>query len=153
MPEPTGWTWLPLDASKLEKHERTEIDGVEVNVFMSPYDVPEAVRGRYDVAVGRLLIEFKYFDEEKPVVDEPHGDHIVLRVGKNSGRLLGIQLDADALKAKQVGLRVFVEQVRKAINELSNTRSKDPSRIRNYQVTEEVITDHSAELFKELVEA
>jgi SMC interacting uncharacterized protein involved in chromosome segregation len=147
---------VSLDPSKLERHEHTKTDGVEIHVFMSPYDVPEAVRGRFDPSSRRFVIEFKYLDEEK-ATDEPHGEYIVLRVGKNSKRLLGLQINVEALKERQVGVRVFVPNlvasIRKAIGELSKTRHLQPSRLRNYEVAEEVIADRSEQLFKELVEA
>lgn len=155
MPASGQSRWLQLDPSKLERHERTEMDGVEVHVFMSPYDVPEAVRGRLDASIGKFVIEFKYLDEEKSL-NEPHGEHIVLRVGKNSKRLLGLEIDVDALKARQVGV-VFaprlVESVKKAITELAKSHPAKPSRLRNYEVAGEVIAERGEQLFKALVEA
>jgi hypothetical protein len=70
---------------------------------MSPYDVPQALRGRYDKAAKRFVIEFRYLGDED-TRDESGGEHVVLRLGRNSGRIYGIVLDVDAMKASWVQL-------------------------------------------------
>jgi hypothetical protein len=150
MPDSPEAAWVRL-SPELRKRE-TKSDGVEV--FVSPYDVPEAVRGRYDEKAKRFVIEFKYLDDEK-ASGEHEGEPVALRVGKNSGRLFGIQIDVEALKSKDnaVLLGAVTEFIANAMTAFQAKPKPDVSRLDNYQVAKEVITDRSAQLFQELVKA
>ena len=50
--------WVPLDAAQLSPAKRQRIQGVDITVVMSPYDVPEAVRGQYDEGIHRFGLNF-----------------------------------------------------------------------------------------------
>ncbi len=95
--------WVRLDSEKLNTPQQEAIRGVNITVRMSPYDVPEAVRGYYDEDQERFVIEFRYIGEE-PFRRKQKGKHITLRVGRHSGRLYGIEVDVKAMKAQSVDL-------------------------------------------------
>jgi len=103
--------WIEVDPSAVNPPKTEELDGVEVTVLMSPYDIPKALRGRYDKSSKRFVIEFHYIGDEA-TRDEPSEGHLVLRLGKNSGRLYGIILDVDAMKASWVQLAILALQKR-----------------------------------------
>lgn len=86
--------WIELDPEWLDRRRElnTTNDGVEVLVFVSPYDVPDAVRARRDKRAEVFLIEFRYIQEEA-WVRHPCNRMIALRTGSHSGRLLGIEID------------------------------------------------------------
>ncbi len=144
--------WIRLDPSKLEKPERSIVgDHIEVQVFMSPYDVPEAVGGQYDAQIKRFVIEFKYLDDEK-YNKVSQAEHLAVRIGKNSGRLLGIELDVDALKAQAVGLKIITPKVveRMAIEAVDHlAKSGNEPRMANYRIAREIIAGHGERLFDE----
>jgi hypothetical protein len=83
-------TWIKLDTSRLNPEYRAEIGGVETTVRLSPHDIPLAVRAVKDVSAGRLIIEFKYLDDE-PFELTPEGT-LTLRVGRYSRRLFGVEV-------------------------------------------------------------
>lgn len=96
--------WHRLDPREFGLLGRTENrSGVEITMLISPYDFPNAVRGEFDSAGGCLRIEFRYIqteDCETRDLDE----YVRIRVGKNSGRIYGIEVDVARLKAGQVTL-------------------------------------------------
>ena len=149
-------TWLKLDPTEFQRPERTEIDGIKVHVFVSPYDVPEAVRGRYDFASKRLFVEFKYLDDEKSV-EKPVDAVSTVRVGKNSGRILAIHVYVGPLEGKHVGagsyMPKFARAFKLAIDKFSESQQIDSSRLKNYEVAEEVISERGEQLFKEVIGA
>ena len=97
--------WLPVDAAAYDSDETVVRRGVEFHVFLSPYDLPEAVRGRLDPAAKRFVIEFRYLSEERAtevVVDA----NVRFHVGKRSRRLQSIEVDVRGLGATQIALRI-----------------------------------------------
>src|SRR5437870_9940540 len=101
--------WVKLDTTQLNPETHENIRGVDITVVMSTYDVPEAVRGNYDESLKRFVIEFRYIGDE-PYTCREQADNIALRIGKNSGRLYGIEVNVDAIRATAVSLRVKVIQ-------------------------------------------
>lgn len=93
--------WVRLNAEKLNMPKRQAVRGADITVRMSPYDVPEAVRGYYDEELKRFVIEFRYIGDE-PFRQKQKGEHITLRMGRHSGRLYGIEVDVGAMKAQRV---------------------------------------------------
>ena len=113
--------WLPLkiseDAVELESVTR---DGVHITLVMSPFDIPEAVRGSYDDESGLFSIEFRYPVMEKKTTRAAGAEHVTLVVGKNSERLYRIEIDVRSLGANQVTLQTIVpHQVQKAIEDFA----------------------------------
>jgi len=111
--------WISVNLnSKLAP--KTILDrGVLVSVQASPHDVPKAVRGGWDPAIQRFVIEFRYLDNET-YVKERGDENLTLRIGKNSHRLLGLELDLKSLRASTVALE-FTHALRdKAMREIEN---------------------------------
>ena len=134
--------WVRLDAEKLNTPQLQAIRGVNITVRMSPYDVPEAVRGYYDKVQRRFVIEFRYIDDE-PLQKKQKGEHITLRIGRHSGRLYGIEVDIDAMKSQAVDLN-------QAIDSLASLPRKR-SRHENYEIAKKAITEKKDEIFASLV--
>lgn len=82
------------------------VQGVILDVVVSPYDVPEAVRG-FKTAAGRFRIEFRYIDGPEPA-SSPQilNNHVVAFEGRHSKRLLALEVDIDAMGAQAVGLSI-----------------------------------------------
>src|SRR6266853_4092407 len=97
--------WIPVtEPLPLEKRQ---LEGVKVDVLVSPYDVPEGVRGFVSKDHKAFLIEFKYISQED-TIDRPQSESVKLRVGRNSGRLYAIELDLQKFGADHVQLRLEV---------------------------------------------
>lgn len=115
-------TWHYLDTSKFMKPEADSERGVRVELSLSPYDVPEAVRGYFSEDIRRFVIEFRYIQDE-PWERREAGEHVTLRVGKGSQRLYGIEVDVETLSADSVTLAI--ESAKDAINSLAaDTKSR-----------------------------
>lgn len=138
--------WLQVDLDTETPEDRQLIRGVKVKLLVSPYDIPEAVRGFYDEQKHRFVIEFRYIGDE-PTELQPQDRHITLVVGKNSGRLYGIEIDVDTLKVEVVGLRMeIIKEVNEALDNLVQ-KSISPSRRDNYRLTKDAISARQEQLF------
>jgi hypothetical protein len=87
--------WIPLDLHEFKKSETKNMRGVDVEVSISPYDLPVAVRVGTENRVYRL--EFKYLNgdsTEKTRVSEG----INLHVGTNSDRIYAIDFEIDRMR-------------------------------------------------------
>lgn len=79
---------------------------VLVNLVVSPYHIPEAVRG-VRLGDGRFRVEFRYIDGE-----EPHGkaikldSHVTAFEGRLTRRLLALEIDVAGIGARTVGVTV-----------------------------------------------
>src|SRR5215469_16495810 len=88
----TSGPWIRVSVPQPKASEQ-QSKGVVVSYHYSPHDLPVAVRGSFDAGSGRVVIEFKYLDTE--VFDTRQiDDYVALRIGKNSARLLGMELNA-----------------------------------------------------------
>jgi hypothetical protein len=123
--------WIEVEPSELSTPQTMKRDGVSITVTSSPYDLPDGVRGAFDANLGKFVIEFRYVGAE-PTVKELHDKYIVLRLGKNSGRLYAIEIDVEAAKAGWVTL------IQKAIDERSRDAHK-PRRLTNYEITRKLV--------------
>lgn len=150
--------WIPVDLADDTKAEKTFIRGVEVELFASPYDVPEAVRSRFDQDKNRFIIDFKYVGSEK--TKEFIFEHVTYVIGDVSSRLYGLEIDVRALKVDGVGISVALQQ--KGPQELAATirdqatgaidllLSKQPLknfRQENYKLAKDAILAKQDELF------
>jgi hypothetical protein len=135
--------WLELDPSAYEMPEERSVKGVTFHVFVSPYDLPEAIRGVYDGVRKLFLIQFRYLNDEP--ADRHHvAPHVVVSLGRTSHRLHGIEVDVDSLRAEQVCLKIS-----EAIDHIpvdGKTKAPKP----NYAVTKKVLNDKWRELSGEL---
>jgi hypothetical protein len=143
--------WLNLDLDT-ETPERTqEIRGVQVELLVSPYDIPEAVRAFFDKSKERYVIEFKYIGYE-PTVPQVEDRYTTIIIGENSGRLYGMELDVNALRAESVELRMRVAtEVHEAIDHLVN-KPANPVRLGNYRLVKDAISLTEQELFLPLLQ-
>lgn len=132
--------WIQVDPTKVDIETTATRKGVAFQVFISPYDLPEAVRGRFDPTVRRFVIEFRYLldePEERLAIDQ----HVTLILGTKSNRLLRIQVDTDGLGADQVALRI-----NQAIDQLpQRLKSRVPND--NLRVAKRVLDETEPALF------
>jgi len=147
----TGWVKLePAQFENVKTQKR--IRGIDVDVYISPYDIPEAVRGYFDEDLDRFVIEFRYIEDER-TEQHPQSEKVTLRLGKYSQRIYAIEIDVKALKAKAVSLNLNLleDEVEGALNAFA---SESPSRMRetNYALTRDVIDQEKEEIFEPLIE-
>lgn len=143
--------WIKLDQLALVQRnaESHSERGVQINLALSPFDVPEALRGHFDAAIKRFVIEFRYMQEEAWSLRK-EDEYLSLRIGRHSSRLHGIEIDVVALRAKHVAL-MMLPQIDKALARLS--AREHSKRGRNYQVVRSVMQQEEPQLRQELAAA
>ncbi len=133
--------WISLDPELLSTVERTEEPGgVEVVIGLSPFDIPEKVRGGYNEKSNRFVIEFKYIDESERHVPTKLDNHITVLAGENSNRLYEIQIDVDAIGARSVQLSLATEAIERVAN-----KSK-PRKQKLYGMAKRIVESKESEL-------
>jgi len=143
--------WMRLDPATLNRSFQERIRGVQINVLLSPYDVPLAVRGYFDKSLDRFVIEFKYLGDEPEAKRKLKQDeNITLRVGQNSRRLLGIEVNVHRMEVRAVGLQMRVARVIKEALEDFVAREGTKPRSSSYRVAKAVIAERERELLGEL---
>lgn len=85
--------WHLIDTSHFMKPQTSTEGGVRVEFSLSPYDIPEAVRGYFDERSRKSIIEFRYIQEE-PCDRVSINEQVAVLLGKRSFRLYGIEIDA-----------------------------------------------------------
>ena len=137
--------WISLDPSAFQRNECSQVDGVEIIVGLSPYDVPEKVRGYFNDEIGRFVIEFQYLGNEEERVADHEDKHVKLLIGNHSNRLYEIHIDVEKLAVREVGLKLLLPEVDEAIGKLA---SKLPysNRKRHYELAKDVISENREKL-------
>jgi hypothetical protein len=129
--------WIPLSNAQFPIEHRS-LQGVKVDVLVSPYDVPEAVRGHFDHSKRCFTIEFKYISQEA-IVERSQDPNVKLWVGRNSGRLYAIELDLAKFSGNSVQLRLEVaEELRNVLTHLVK-QPIFPMRESNYRMAKKVV--------------
>jgi len=140
--------WIQLDPETLNRVTTEHVDGIEISVGMSPYDLPDGVRGRYSKQIDRFVIRFRYLgkakEEYRPVATS--NPNIVFMVGVHSGRLHEIHVDVKSAGTDKVSLQMLVPQLESAIEALG---SRIPRRTKNFAVARDVISEKGEQLFRE----
>lgn len=88
--------WIKTQFRASEMRRKRKIPGSKMELFVSPYDVPEAIRGYKRANSDKFVIELKYLldDEEQKTVD--YGSSVRFHVGKSSERVYAIEIDLDS---------------------------------------------------------
>lgn len=136
--------WHKVDSQALNLGQTEQFRGAEIKVFVSPYDIPEAVSGGFDPAIDRFVIAFKYLNEER-TYHQRQDDVISLRLGKNSGRIWAIEVDTNALGAKHLSLELQ-GVIDEAINRFAHS-GHSPMTPASGRITRDVISLNRDALF------
>ncbi len=72
---------IKLNRFRINRPRRKTIDGVDINVFVSPYDIPEEVSGDYNKDRDVFVIAFHYAGDDEPR-SRPDFDDVLWQFGK-----------------------------------------------------------------------
>src|SRR5215216_5512884 len=114
----SDWLYLGLTPTDFAQ-EKTSATGVLNTSLPSPYDVPEAARIDVDEAHNRLFIEFQYISNE-PFAKVQEASGLTFCLGKNSGRLYGIEVELD--KVQEATVDGLTGQITQTISKLAANR-------------------------------
>jgi len=128
--------------------EGKDLHGVKVEVLVSPYDVPQAVRGYFCDGRKFFTIEFRYISSEKEMIEKSLEEHVTVKIGKNSQRLYAISLDMQSLQANSIKLRLEVAETLK--NVLTHLIQQPVSAIResNYKLAKEAVEQNESRILQ-----
>jgi hypothetical protein len=118
-----------------------------VSFGVSSHNIPTAIRGSYDSTNNRFVVELRYLDGEDYVRSLEEDGATVLRLGKNSRRLLGIELRTPALTGQlpKDGFQLSairqrtLEKLRSAVAKLETTKGQDPQ---SYRLAYKAVVDN-----------
>ncbi len=133
--------WIQVNPHELNKPKVERRNGVDIQVFVSPYDIPDAVRGNYDQSRRVFVVDFRYLADDEDKVEHGGDEHIKYFVGRESRRLHRIEIDVDRLDVNAVGL-----EVNKVIANLPEA-DRRPSRRGNYEAAGRILENKKEELF------
>lgn len=119
--------WVRVDAKDLHSSsEQRTVNGVEIEIGLSPFDIPKRVRGGFDESLDRFVVEFMYLINDEPKKEEKLDDNLTVIVGKHSDCLYEIRIDVNRLGANLVSLKVRKnEPLRREQLELLTSEVKD----------------------------
>lgn len=103
--------WLPIKSDDFDVKSKGKRDGIHFEVSMSPYDIPQKVRGFFCKNRKRFVIEFKYLTDEA-TKQRKLTPEVVASEGIKSGRLYTLEVDIQQLGVDKVSLLVkpLIEQ-------------------------------------------
>lgn len=137
MPETGGvHKWTILDQEEWNQPQPESLQGVNIVAYVSPYDVPEAVRGYYDKDNQKFIIEFKYIGGREALKSATQDKHVTLWVGRDSRRLHRIDFKGEPQEPKWT-LQI-VPEVDEAIDELASEHQLPP-RTGNYELAKRIL--------------
>lgn len=137
------------------------VPGMILDVVVSPYDVPEAVRG-IKTADGRFRVEFRYIDGPEPASSPQTLDnHVVAFEGRYSKRLLALEVDVDAIGVQAVGLSIsthdqVAERLRQRIDSALNAvvaRHTEPRDKQMFETTKAALKTRESDLLNQMAGA
>ena len=143
--------WIRINQLKYDQpHEIGLSAGGEEDVFILPYEIPRWVRGYYDDARHRFVIEFEYITDERIKSKRFGPPGVTTMVGRKTGRIRGFEIDIDALEAPSASFRLkAVQQALAGAREQPQPPHADPwSRVElNSHIADKILQDRQTEVF------
>lgn len=136
--------WISIDSSTLQDKQVEKKYGVKIVIGLSPFDIPEAVRGDYNARLDRFVIEFKYLGGTEDLVIGFEDKELSLWFGKKSGCLYKIHVDVKQMETESIGVRLMLD-VDTALKSLEH-KKKYHNRIRHFKAAKAAIKENESEL-------
>ena len=111
-----------------------------MGLHLSTYDVPRSGSADFDPQSGTLSVKFRYIDEE-PSHHQVLDEHIAIRYGKNSGKILEIVIHVAKGNIGEVRLNVTqaLDKVERALRDQME-HSKRFNQRKNYEGVNTLLT-------------
>jgi hypothetical protein len=153
--------WVEVDWEKLNQPRSEKINGIEVTVYFSPYDMPEEVKGEYRDTDQRFAIQFRYLGGEEPIDHRDADKYVRLGIGRETKRLHEILVDVTGLRADRVFLKMqpsvlgdeVADEVKKVITEFAEASPPGAAPMGNYAAASEVLTQQREQVYSALAGA
>lgn len=139
--------WLTTDIRQLNTAVREATKGVHAELRLSPYDIPQAMRGYRLSGTPWFVIEIKYLNSGEKVKTRLHNEYTAIEVGVESERVYKIKFDVEKLKCKNIALSVVA---RSALKSLAQDPLKGSRLIDQYRAAGEALSMVQDRLFEEV---
>jgi hypothetical protein len=139
--------WIHVDAKQLRQPEpRQETHrGMNLSVHVSPYDIPEAVKGTYDDSSEAFVIHFRYLDAPSQCKEAVMKNGVKFHLDRQ-GRILRVLLPKPLLC--RAGAESLAVNLQSAVNEMEGHWLCRESR-ENHLFANEVICGKRDYLFRD----
>jgi hypothetical protein len=144
--------WIRVDPRQLRHPQpRQETHrGINLTFHVSPYDIPEAVRGYYDSVRNVCVIQFRYLDAPVPARDPVRQGEVAFYLDKQGQRILSVEIPKSNL-SKAAPEQIFLN-LQSAVTEMAKKRP-EPRNFENYDFANEVLSEKQECLFRDFTEA
>lgn len=132
--------WMKVDQDMVNAPLDDSMVGIDLKLFVSPYDIPIALKGDYNESISKFVIELEYDSPDEELAAPDVADHITFYSGLHSGRLHKIELDVDKANAGTVELQIIADKIGSAITRLRTSQPKKYPRKRNYVAAQRAIS-------------
>lgn len=138
--------WKPITFEHSDLILKAKIRDQEVEVMMSPYDVPEFIRA-YAIEDEWHVIEFKYISNEEETVEFGVDSHAFYVVGKSSGRLYSFRFNEKSPLFQGVGSDPGIKwaELDRLIKEIMENQ-KDTMKRRSYGLVKKAVQKTNIDL-------
>lgn len=140
--------WIPLEPGTLNKQQSATINGVKVQTFPSPFDVPDAFRFSYIQQDERVKVEFQYIGGDEPKQEITMDDFMFL-VGKRSHRLFSFAFHIGKFERPDVLKKKLLEQLN-LMETVLLSQFNDQRRTSNYNIAREISKEHVGQISSEI---
>jgi hypothetical protein len=141
--------WTEVKDSELNKVRQAVVRNTTIEVYVSPFDVPEAVRAEYDKATDTFVFLLRYIGGEEKVSLSTTDDGVRLFTGRHSGRLRRIEISRARLFRSGSDVKLVVApKVEAAIGKLEQG-ARSPQ-LWNYEMAKTVMANHMVPLLQTL---
>src|ERR1700683_4371911 len=114
--------WIKLDQAELEKPRFETFRGVSVELHISPYNLPGAVRFYTSKDRQNFNIEFRYLGGEEQTTEVKYSDSVTIHLGEKSERLYRIEIKMAEWNVLEGGLKL--QLIGDAITSLAQHHSR-----------------------------
>jgi hypothetical protein len=136
-------SWIEVSQKEVNKPQSSKVQGVTVQLMLSPLDVPNATRARVDDETSDFIVEFKYLSGSEPMITLPQGDGVSFVLGKNSRKIYQIVLDHDHFKSQkcdQIDLTIGLQLAETEVEQFENVTQKKKLRAGNITAIKNLLT-------------
>ena len=148
--------WITVDVNDINKEVAKNLNGVEVKMTFSPYDVPRRFRGYREPNTNFFVVEFEYLTPENTRSQTPcENSPVELEIGVNSQRIYKIKLDMK--KVSQFSVKTEGEPAtgiaRKIVGIIQHFQESVPQRLQErYKMPEKIVFNNREMLFSNIPE-
>lgn len=119
--------WIETKFKNSEIRREMVIRGSKVNVLISPYDIPVALRFAIDAERKRVTIDLRYINSDELTTKVELDNRVSCDVGKSSSRIYSIQFESKEPLTEEAinsGLQGILAELTKTIDALGKRNSE-----------------------------